>query len=57
MELPLQVWIEKTVHVVKAYWLSGKKKFLGAVVIKEGPADSPLGLKVTRSALYWPFLR
>ena len=36
MGFPLQTWVEKTVHGLEIYWLSGKKKVPGTVVSKEG---------------------
>ena len=35
--------LEKTLHEVEIHWLSDKEKVLGAVVSKEGHADSLLG--------------
>ena len=44
-------WMEKTVHRVETHWLSSKEKVLGAVVSKEGHADSVLGHEKTHH--YW----
>ena len=35
MGLPLQTWVEKTVHGVEAHWPSCKEKVLGAAVSKK----------------------
>ena len=51
MDLPLLLWVKKTVHVDEIHWLSGKEKVLGAVSNKEGDADSLLGHKWTHH--YW----
>ena len=37
--LALQGWVEKRVHGVETYWLSGKENVLGAVFIKKGHTD------------------
>ena len=51
MSLPLQAWVGKSVHEVETHRLSGKEKVLGAVVSKEGHADSLLGHERTHH--YW----
>ena len=51
MSLQLQALVEKTVHGVKTQWFSGKENVLGAVVSKEGYADSFLGHE--RTYQYW----
>ena len=38
----LWAWVEKQVHGVETHWLSGKEKFLDAVVSKEDHADNVL---------------
>ena len=43
--LARQAWVGKTVHRVERHWLSGKEKVPGAVVSKEGHADSLLNLE------------
>ena len=49
--LPLQACIEKIVHGVKIHWLFNIEKVPGAVVSKEGHAESILGHEKTHH--YW----
>ena len=39
MGLPLQAWVEKTIHRMETHSLSGKEKISSAVVSKEGHAN------------------
>ena len=41
MSLPLRVWVKKTIDAVKTHWLFSKEKVLGAMISKEGHANSP----------------
>ena len=43
MSLPLWAWVKKTICGVETHRLSHKEKVLGAVVSKEGHAESLLG--------------
>ena len=46
MSLAGRNWEEKTIHGMKIYWLSAKKRFRGTTAVsKEGHADSHLGKK------------
>ena len=47
MALLLWAWVKKTVHEVVTHWLSGEEKVLGAMVSKEGQADSLLKGRIT----------
>ena len=40
MILPQWTWVKKTVCGVETHWLLGKEKVTGAVVSREGDADS-----------------
>ena len=42
IDLPLQAWVEKTVHGMETHWLSSKEKVPGAAVSKESHAVSLL---------------
>ena len=39
LDLTQGVWVEKTVHRVETYWISGKENVPGAAVKNEGHAD------------------
>ena len=52
MALPLQAWVEKTVHGVEIHILSGKEKVLGNAVSKEDHASSVLGSERTHDYLF-----
>ena len=47
MGLPIQAWVDKSVHRVETYWLSGKEKVPGTAISKEGHADSFLRHEMT----------
>ena len=51
MGLKPWAWVENEVHGVETHWLSCKENILGAVVSKEGYADSVL--RHERTHHYW----
>ena len=49
--LPFGVCEEKTIYEMGTHWLSGKERDPGAVVSKEGHADSHLGYDFTNELI------